>query len=169
MTFLDEQLKTNFSVTLCPPNEPINFDFGYGFVLSVCIFFHVDPGPLGLFWNYTVSNSANGLRIDGIVGISPGSCADVPNQFSHSNVVAVLIPQPKLTVTDFTDNIPSIMIQGQTGQTNVLEASSDFLTWVPLSTNVMPNTDCPICPFILLRDTAATNLANRYYRSFELH
>jgi hypothetical protein len=171
MTFLDDQLKTNFSVSVCPPNDPIMFDFGYGFVSPGSIVFHVDPGPppLHLFWNYTVSNTANGLRIDGQVGVDAGICADVPNRFSHSNVVAVLVRQPKLSVTDFTDNVPSIMIQGQTGQTNVLEASTDLSTWVPLSTNVMPNTDCPICPFILFRDTAATNLANRFYRSVEIH
>jgi hypothetical protein len=171
MTFLDDRHQNTFSVTVCPPYNPIPFDFGYGFVVADSIVFHVDPGPppLNLFWNYTVSNSANGLRIDGQVGINPGSCADVPNQFYHSNVVAVLVPQPKLTLTDFTDNIPSIMIQGQTGTTNVLEASTDFLTWVGLSTNVMPNTDCLICPFILYRDTAATNLASRFYRAVELH
>jgi len=171
MTFLDQQLKTTFSVTVCPPNNPISFDFGYGLIESGSIFFHVDPGPqpLNLFWNYTVSNSVEGLRIDGQAGISAGFCADVPNQFSHSNVLAVLVPQPKLTVTGFGEQLPSILIQGQAGQTNVLEASSDFLTWVPLSTNVMPNTDCPICPCVLFRDTAATNLVNRFYRSLELH
>src|SRR5436190_15182774 len=60
MTFLDQQLRTNFSVSVCSPGDPIQFDFGYGFGLSDSIVFHVDPGPAPyhLFWNYTVSNSA---------------------------------------------------------------------------------------------------------------
>ena len=171
MTFLDQQLQTNFSVTVCPPNGPINFDFGYGLILSDSVLFHVDPGPppFHLFWSYTVSNSASPLRIDGMVGIAQGVCADVPNQFSHSNVLAVLVPQPRLTATEISSNGLSLMIQGQAGQTNVLEASTDLFTWTPLSTNVLPSTDCPICPFISFQDTAATNMDRRFYRSVEIH
>jgi hypothetical protein len=133
------------------------------------LFFHVDPGPYGLYWNYTVSNSTSGLRIDGQVGIDAGNCSDTPNRFSHSNVVAVLVPEPKMTVTDFSNGIATIMIQGQTGRTNVLEASTDLATWIALSTNVMPNTDCPICPFVTFRDLDVTNTVRRFYRSFDLH
>jgi len=171
MTFLDQQMQTIFSVAVCAPNVPIDFSLGYGLVLSDSIVFHVDPGPPPehLFWNYSVSNSAGGLRIDGMVGIDPGACSDVPNQFSHSNVVAILVPQPNLTLTEFSSDGPLLMIQGQTGRTNVLEASTDSMSCTPLSTNVMPNTDCPICPFITFRDNAATNLTRRFYRSFEIY
>jgi hypothetical protein len=170
MTFLD-QVQTIFTVSVCAPNDPIEFSFGYGLVLSDSIVFHVDPGPPPehLYWNYTVSNSAGGLRIDGMVGIDSGACSDVPNQFSHSNVVAFLVPQPRITITEFSSDGPLLMIQGQTGRTNVLEASTDFMSWTPLRTNVMPNTDCPICPFITFRDNAATNLTRRFYRSFEIY
>jgi hypothetical protein len=123
MTFLGQQMQTIFSVAVCAPNNPIDFNFGYGLVLPDSIVFHVDAGPAPehLFWNYSVSNSAGGLRIDGMVGIDPGAC------------------------------------------------SEDFMSWTPLSTNVMPNTDCPICPFITFRDNAATNLTRRFYRSFEIY
>jgi hypothetical protein len=136
---LDVTMKTVFSVAVCPPGDAINFDFGYGFALSNSIVFHVDPGPppQNLYWNYTVSNSTAGLRVDGSVGVSPGLCADVPNLFTHSNVIAVLVPQPKLEVTDFAKEGPLVVVQGEAGRTNVLETSTDLLDWLPVSTNVM--------------------------------
>jgi hypothetical protein len=170
LTFLDSQMKTIFSVTPCPPGDPISFSFGYGLVLSDRIVFHVDPGPppYSEYWNYTVSNSLHCLRIDGVLGISPGACSDVPNQFTHSNIVAVLVPEPKLAITDISKEGPLLLIQGQAGQTNVIEASSDLRAWIPLSTNVMPNTTCPACPFISFRDNSATNVPTRFYRTLIL-
>jgi hypothetical protein len=96
MTFLAEDMQTVFSVIPCPPDTPISFSFGYGLILSNSLVFHVDPGPppYEIFWNYTVTNSADTLRIDGVLGTVQGSCADVPDRFSYSNVVAVLVPNP---------------------------------------------------------------------------
>src|SRR5437773_1905399 len=59
MTFLGQDQQTVFSVVPCPPINPINFSFDYGFVSSNQIFFHVDPGPDQKFWSYTVSNTTN--------------------------------------------------------------------------------------------------------------
>src|SRR5882672_10146138 len=105
MAFLGGDKQTIFSVVPCPPGDPINFNFDYGFVFSSSIIFHVDPGPAPYFeyWNYTVTNSADALRIDGVVGIDPRFCVDVPTRFSQSNVVAVLMPvaRPRLTLTEF--------------------------------------------------------------------
>src|SRR5215510_9069669 len=50
MTFLGQDEQTVFSVTPCPPINPIHFRFDYGFVSSNQIFFHVDPGPDQKFW-----------------------------------------------------------------------------------------------------------------------
>jgi hypothetical protein len=168
LTFLDNQIRAVFSVVPCPPSDSINFSFDYGLVLSDRILFHVDPGPPPYFkyWNYTASNSVDGLRIDGVLGIDPGSCADVPNQFSHSNLVAVLVQEPQLAITEFSNEGPLLFIQGQAGRTNVIEASSDLRAWTPISTNVMPNTVCPICPYISVRDSSSTNLSSRFYRVF---
>ena len=49
----------------------------------------------------------------------------------------------------------------------MIEASTNLVSWMPISTNVMPATLCPICPYILFRDSDSTNLAKRFYRSFE--
>ncbi len=170
MTFLGKDVQTVFSVVPCPPGDPINFSFDYGFTLSNSIVFHVDPGPAPYFeyWNYTVSNSAYALRIDGVVGIDPRFCVDVPNRFSHSNVFAVLMPGPRLRITEFSKDGALLFVQGQAGWTNVIEASMDLVHWTPISTNFMPYTLCPICPYLLYRDAASTNLPRRFYRCFEI-
>ena len=164
-------MQTVFSVVPCPPGDAINFSFDYGFVLSNSIVFHVDPGPppYQTYWNYTVSNSTDSLRIDGTLGTAQQNCVDVPTQFSHSNVVAVLLPGPRLGITEFSSRDGALLfIQGHAHWTNVIEASTDLVTWTPISTNLMPNTLCPICPYILYRDAASTNLARRFYRCFEI-
>jgi hypothetical protein len=53
-----------------------------------------------MYWNYTISNSANSLRIDGTLGTAQHFCADVPTQFSHSNVVATLVPAATIRVSE---------------------------------------------------------------------
>ena len=60
------------------------------------------------------------------------------------------------------------MIDGGGGQTNVIQASDDLVVWTAISTNVFPATTCPICPFIDFQDSASTNLARRFYRSYSL-
>jgi hypothetical protein len=170
MTFLGEDSQTVFSVVPCPSGEPINFNFDYGFVFSNTIVFHVDPGPppYHVYWNYTVSNSTDRLRIDGTLGIAQQNCVDLPTQFRHSNVVAVLMGGPRLEITEFSKVDGALLfIQGQAGWTNVIEASTDLMAWTPISTNVMPNTLCPVCPFLLFRDAASANLPRRFYRCFE--
>ena len=69
---------------------------------------------------------------------------------------------------EFSKDGPLLFIQGNTGWTNVIEASTDSVTWTPISTNLMPNTLCPICPYILVRDAVSTNLVRRFYRCFEI-
>jgi len=170
MTFLGRDAQTVFSVVPCPPGDPINFSFNYGFVVSNSVVFHVDPGPppYGLYWNYSVTNSTDNLRINGILGTAQQNCVDVPTQFSHTNLVAVLVPEPRLRITEFSKDGALLFVQGQAGRTNVIEASMDFLSWTPINTDVMPNTLCPVCPFLLYRDAASTNLARRFYRCFEI-
>ena len=170
MTFLGEDGQTVFSVVPCPPGDPINFRLDYGFVFSKSFVFHVDPGPppYQTYWNYTVSNSTDRLRIDGTLGTAQQNCVDVPTQFSHSNVVAVLLPGPRLRTMEFSKDGALLFIQGKAGWTNVIEASTDLLIWTPISTNLMPNTLCPVCPYILFRDAVSTNLVRRFYRCFEI-
>ena len=91
MTFLGDDAQTVFTVQPCPPDPPIAFSFRYGFIFSNRMVFHVDPGPQS-YWNYEVPYTADTLHIDGILGLVRTSCADVPTRFTHSNVVATLVP-----------------------------------------------------------------------------
>ena len=167
MIFLGQDLRTVFSTFSCALGGNINFSFDHGLVFTNVLFFQVDPGPGGLNWHYTVTNSSTGLRIDGTLSTAQGNCADASTQFSHTNVLAVLVPNPIIQITEFSKERASLIVQGTAGWTNVIEASSDLSVWTPISTNLMPNTVCPVCPFIQVRDPASTNLAHRFYRSFQ--
>jgi hypothetical protein len=170
LTLLADDMRAVFSTVPCSSVGPIDFAFGYGLVSTDYTFFHVDPGPppYQTFWNYTVSNSANQLRLDGTLGTAASPCADVPTRFGHSNVVAILVLGPRLSVLESSmDRGARIMLQGTAGWTNVIEASTDLVSWTPVSTNVMDYSLCPICPYAIFEDTASTNLARRFYRAFE--
>jgi len=61
-----------------------------------------------------------------------------------------------------------LMVQGQATRTNIVEASQDLVRWTPISTNVMPSTVCPTCPFVYVQDTAVPKPDRRFYRVLEL-
>jgi hypothetical protein len=169
MAFLGADGQTVFSRMPCGLSQPLSFSF-FGFMTSNSIFFHVDPGPPPnhTYWIYSVTNSANTLRIDGTVGITQSICADDVTEFTHSNVVAVLLPAPRLRLTEFSKEGALLFVQGEAGRTNIIEASTDLSTWTSITTNVMPHTLCPECPFILFRDRVSTNLPSRFYRCLEM-
>jgi hypothetical protein len=50
--------------------------------------------------SYTISNSANALRIDGVVIAPCIGCADFPTAFTHTNVVAVLMSTAAVRVSE---------------------------------------------------------------------
>ena len=153
-------------------------NFGFTFFLTNGVLFpdHVQFASEGTpeepSWNYTVSNSAGGLRIDGGFA-GPTSPVSVPIAFHHLNVVAVLVaavPKPMLSLPRASGSgaIEFTVFNGRWGQTNVIEASTDLFSWTAISTNVFPATACPACPFIDFQDPASTNLAYRFYRSYSL-
>src|SRR5437762_25312 len=128
MVFLAADQQTVFKTVPCLIGGAIDFNFDYGFLIGSSIVFHVDPGPppYQKFWNYTVSNSVSGLRIDGLVGTATAGCADTPTQFSHTDVLALYIPTPKLNVISFSkDRGAQLFVQGTAGETNVVEASHE--------------------------------------------
>lgn len=47
--------------------------------------------------DYTVTNSGNGLRIDGSI-VFPQICCDIPTLYSHTNLLANPLPQPILGI-----------------------------------------------------------------------
>jgi len=130
---------------------------------------HVPEVPAWI--DYTVSNSAAGLRIDGYFE-GPTGPTDVPTRFEHTNIVAVLVAAVPIATLSlprvFGGVIQFTVFNGQADQTNVVEASTDLVRWTAISTNVFPSTVCPICPFIDFQDPVSANLARRYYRTFSL-
>jgi hypothetical protein len=168
-TFLGQDLQTVFSVVPCPAGGSIPFRFDYGFVFSNRVIYHADPGPppYSVYWSYVVSNSADGLQINGTLGTAHQDCVDVPTRFGHSNVVAVLVPPPNLTITEFSKEGALLFIQGRANWGTVVQASTDLVSWTGISTNLMPATLCPVCPYILVRDAAATDMAHRFYRCYQ--
>ena len=170
MTFLGTDRQTIFAVRPCPVNDPIEFSLNGGSVFPNFIAFHLYPSPpsYALYWDYAVSILSGSLLINGTLGTVSGNCADVPTQFTHTNVVAILVVPPTIRVTEFSDKGASLLIQGNAFWIDVVEASTDLVSWAPIGTNVMPGTVCPICPFLLFQDTASTNMRGRFYRCFEI-
>ena len=175
MAFLGEDLHTVFSTGPGGAVGGFTFLFGTGTIFPDHIQFQpeIQIPEDHRSWSYTLSNSAGGLLING-VAIAPilGS-ADIPEEFEHTNTVAVLLSdlsKPTIGRPRFAANgaIQFTVIDGRGGQTNVIEASDDLVTWTPISTNIFPATTCPICPFIDFQDPASTNLVRRFYRSFSL-
>ncbi|MDB6111083.1 MAG: hypothetical protein JWR69_2833, partial [Pedosphaera sp.] len=62
----------------------------------------------------------------------------------------------------FTNGVLSLQLSGMPGRSYVLQASTDLVNWVPLSTNVPPAT------VLNLIDPSATNFPSRFYRALQL-
>jgi len=175
MTFLGQDMRTVLR-TVYEPGSGFTFAFRDGAVFPDHIQFgETLPPPLPdqPYFGYTVSNSMDVLRINGRVFTQCAGCADIPTEFEHTNVLAVLISpavKPRLSLPTLTNDrvFGFIISDGRWGQTNVIEASTDSITWKSISTNVFPPTVCPHCPLIEFRDSASTNLAHRFYRSLSL-
>lgn len=125
---------------------------------------------VGFSDHYTISNSLMELRIDGMAVQSVGPTA-LPWTLEHSNVLATLIApasQPLLSPPRVTTNgvIQFTVVNGRAGENNVLEASTDLITWTPISTNVFPATVGATPPSINLMESP--NLTRRFYRSVRL-
>ena len=120
----------------------VNFGFTFfltnGVVLPDHLQFASQGTPEEPSWNYTASNSAGGLRIDGAFA-GPTSPVSFPFAFAHANVVAVLVaavPQPILSLPRASGSgaIEFSVFNGRWGQTNVIEASTDLFSWTAIST-----------------------------------
>jgi len=85
--------------------------------------------------------------------------------------IVTIVPEPSAPrirlETMLPGNSAKLMVQGRAGQTHVVEASSDLIQWTPISTNVMPATVCPTCPFLYVQDSATTQQGYRFYRAYE--
>jgi hypothetical protein len=77
------------------PGLGFEFDFNNGMVFPDYIVFGPflpAPGPTLRDMLYVVSNTVDGLRLNGVVNTPCPGCADIPTQFKHTNVLAMLVP-----------------------------------------------------------------------------
>jgi uncharacterized repeat protein (TIGR03806 family) len=98
----------------------------------------------------TVSNSLT-LRAN---AFAPGYTNSVA-----ANGVFIVLPGVVFTSPSFSNGVFQVSINGPTNQTYVLQASSDLFNWVPINTNVPPQT-----PFTLI-DPNASSYPRRFYRA----
>jgi hypothetical protein len=175
MAFLGEDLHTVFSTSPGGAGTGFTFLFTTGTVLPDHIQFlpEIQVPEDHRWWSYTASSSAGGLRINGVAIAPIWGSADIPEEFEHTNILAVLVStdsKPTLSRPRLAANgaIQFTVIDSRGGKTNVIEASDNLVAWTAISTNVLPATTCPICPFVDFQDPASTNRARRFYRSFSL-
>jgi hypothetical protein len=94
MTFLGQDARTVFRIAPIFSRSEFAFSFSNGIVFPDRIEFRgpvLPPGPDQTSFSYTLSNSAGGLGISGTLTL-PCLCADVPTEFDHTNVAAILLP-----------------------------------------------------------------------------
>ena len=95
MAILGQDMHTVFQIPPLGPRAGFAFSLSNGMVFPDRIEFggaFSPPVPGQPPLSYTVSNSANSLRINGTLALSCLACADLPTQFMHTNVVATLLP-----------------------------------------------------------------------------
>jgi Viral BACON domain len=80
------------------------------------------------------------------------------------------ITGPQISIVSMSaDGGVVLKVQGQAGQTNVIQSSSDLVLWTSISTNVMPSTVCPTCPSVGVTDKSTQqNVGRRFYRAMQL-
>jgi hypothetical protein len=167
LAILGEDGKTVFTVNPCLVPGPAAFSFENGLIQGEQLVFQGSSLSPPVSYDYTVKPSGTSLRIDGALRVTRPNCADIPTQFSHTNVMARLLPGPRLTLLERSAAGTRLMVQGRAGWTDVTEASTDLIHWTPISTNVMDYTLCPICPFAIVEDSASAKLTSRFYRAVE--
>lgn len=165
MTILGSDMQTVFS------SGGFAFFLTNGVIFPDSIQFESRSGnpDVGFIDQYTISNSMGELRIDG-AAVWSGLVA-VPFLSQHSKVLATLVApsaQPLLSPPRATNGVIQFRVfNGRAGETNVLEASTDLMKWIPISTNVFPTTVSAKGPLIDFKE--APSLPRRFYRSVRLH
>ena len=74
-------------------------------------------------------------------------------------------PSPLVRLGGISANSTELWIEGRAGWTVVVEASANLVEWTPVSTNTMPFTLCPSCPFVIVNDPG--RYSHRFYRAYE--
>jgi hypothetical protein len=101
LTFLREDMRTTWRFRPCPDGPPMDFGFA-GVVFSDRIVFQAPAGTCAITGGYMVTTNGPGrLRIGGDIESDPGLWVDFPHRFDLVNVVAVLMPDAAIRVSEF--------------------------------------------------------------------
>ncbi len=110
------------------------------------------------YLHYIVSNSVGGIRFDGVIE-EPVTGVDIPNHFTHTNVVAVSLPSAPQTTIRISET--EICWRGESNRLYQVEYASSLSTnfWLPLGPRIPGNggTNC-------VRDPISPGEPRRFYR-----
>lgn len=166
MAFLGADAQTVFTVIPCPPGPAIPFSFTHGLVFPDRIVFQVDPGPVS-YWNYTARTSPTQLRIDGVLGLTRLPCADVPDKYGHSNVVATLVPsQPLIEAVERQGDLVQFHISAEAPYDYFVEYSESL---APQNWLALTNFRAKLGTLLATVSDPMSNNAARFYRIRKQH
>ena len=103
MKILGQDMHTVFQTPTNLPGEEFTYSFTNGIVFPDHIEFgkpFVPPVPDQASLGFVISNSAGAISLNGIVVVPCVGCADVPEEFQHTNVMAVLMPVTTIRVSE---------------------------------------------------------------------
>jgi len=166
MTFLGQDKSTVFCAGIDPDGNGPAFCFvltnGTVFADHIQFGDAVPPAPGQPYLSYVVSNSSSGIEINGTV-VSESVCCDIPNAFSHSNVLAALVGSPELVIDSVqgSDGYLSFHFYGEPPYDYTVEYSESSLStnWLALATY-----RAKIAPIDVLVTDSFTNASPRFFR-----
>ena len=103
MRILGQDMHTVFQTPTNLPGDEFTYTFTNGIVFPDHIEFgkpFVPPVPDQASFGFVISNSVDTISLNGIVVVPCVGCADVPEEFQHTNVMAVLMPVATIRVSE---------------------------------------------------------------------
>lgn len=103
MRLLAQDMHTVLQIPANPSGDEFTYSFTNGIVFPDHIRFgspFVPPAPNLSYSGFVISNSVDTISLNGTVILPCVGCADVPTQFQHTNVAAVLMPLAAIRVSE---------------------------------------------------------------------
>jgi hypothetical protein len=163
MRFLGQDMET----VLLSPSQPCSSQFAYVFTNGIMFADHLrfrkprDPSaPLEPYWNFGVTNSGGTLTIGGTLATDCPGSADIPLEFEHEKLVAVLMPTATVRVSQV-----EVCWNTTSNRTYQVQYRSTITTnaWADLGPPIPGNgsTNC-------ITDNVVLGQTQRYYRVLTL-
>ena len=163
MTILGADMSTVLRIPAEGSREAFTYSFTNGVIYPDYIRFEQPPSPSmpsQPYFTFFVSNSIDTLLIEGKVTAPCIGCGDIPQEFQHTNVVAVLMPTASIRVSQV-----QICWNSASNRTYQVQYRS------PLTTNAWLNLGPPVAgnsPTNCTTDDLAPGQPQRFYRVLAL-